>query len=152
TARVLVNRLWLHHFSAGLVRTPSDFGLRSDPPSHPELLDHLAKRFVTGGWSVKKMHRLIMLSAAYQQQGNDRPEGKRLDPENFLLWKMNRRRLDFEATRDALLAVAGKLERRLGGPSVPGITAPAATRRTLYGFLDRLNVPELYRTFDFPSP
>jgi hypothetical protein len=152
SARVLVNRLWLHHFGTGLVRTPSDFGLRSDPPSHPQLLDHLAARFMANGWSVKTMHRLIMLSAAYQQQSNDRPEGKRLDPENLLLWKMNRRRLDFEATRDALLAVAGRLDRKVGGPSVPNITAPSSTRRTLYGFLDRLNVPELFRTFDFPSP
>jgi hypothetical protein len=93
-----------------------------------------------------------MLSAAYQQQSNDRPDGLRENPDNSLLWKMNRRRLDFEATRDALLAVARRLDGKLGGPSVPNITSPAATRWTLYGFLDRLNVPELYRTFDFPSP
>jgi hypothetical protein len=152
TARVMVNRIWLHHFGVGLVKTPGDFGLRSDPPSHPELLDHLASHFLASGWSVKKLHRLIMLSAVYQQQSNDRPEGLRLDPDNALLWKMNRRRLDFESTRDALLAVAGRLNRTVGGPSMPNLTAPTATRRTLYGFLDRLNVPELYRTFDFPSP
>jgi hypothetical protein len=152
TARVMVNRIWLHHFGTGLVKTPGDFGFRSEPPSHPELLDHLASTFMAGGWSVKKLHRLIMLSAVYQQKSNDRPEGVRVDPDNTLLWKMNRRRLDFEATRDALLAVAGRLSRQVGGPSVSNITAPGATRRTLYGFLDRLNVPELYRTFDYPSP
>ncbi len=152
TARVLVNRLWQQHFGRGLVTTPSDFGLRSDPPSHPELLDHLATAFVDGGWSIKAMHRLIMLSAAYRQRDDDRPECRRVDPENALLWRMVPRRLDFEATRDALLAVSGRLARAVGGPSVSDITAPASTRRTLYGHLDRLNVPGLYRTFDFPSP
>jgi mono/diheme cytochrome c family protein len=152
TARVMVNRIWLHHFGTGLVRTPADFGLRSLPPTHPELLDYLATYFMDNGWSIKKLHRLIVLSAVYQQQSNDRSDCKRLDPENLLLWKRNRVRLDFEATRDALLAVAGRLNRTVGGPSVPNITAPTATRRTLYGFLDRLNVPELMRTFDFPSP
>jgi hypothetical protein len=152
TARVLVNRVWLHHFGQGLVRTPSDFGLRSDPPTHPELLDHLATAFRDGGWSIKQLHRRILLSAAYQQRSDDRPECRGVDPENGLLWRMNRRRLDFEATRDALLAVAGRLDRTLGGPPVKNILAPAATRRTLYGFLDRLNLPGLLRTFDFPNP
>ncbi len=152
TARVLVNRVWLHHFGQGLVRTPSDFGLRSDPPSHPDLLDHLATTFVKEGWSIKKLHKLILLSRAYRQRSDDRPECKAVDPENLLVWRMNRRRLDFEATRDALLAVAGRLDRAVGGPSVRNIMAPGASRRTLYGFLDRLNVPGLYRTFDFPSP
>jgi Protein of unknown function (DUF1553) len=88
----------------------------------------------------------------YRQQSNDRSECKSVDPENLLLWKNNRRRLDFEATRDSILAVAGRLSRTVGGPSVPNSTGPGATRRTMYGFLDRLNVPELMRTFDFPSP
>jgi mono/diheme cytochrome c family protein len=152
TARVMVNRIWLHHFGAGLVRTPSDFGLRSDRPSHPDLLDHLASTFMANGWSIKQMHRLIMLSAVYQQKSDDRPECNRIDPENVLLWKMNRRRLDFEATRDAFLAVAGRLDRTVGGPPIKDITAPSATRRTVYGFIDRLNLPGLLRTFDFPSP
>ena len=152
TARVLVNRVWLHHFGAGLVRTPGDFGMRSDPPSHPELLDYLATAFMDGGWSGKKLHRLILLSAVYRQRSDDRPECRRIDPENTLLWKANRRRLDFEATRDALLAAAGSLDRRLGGPPVQGITNPGVTRRTVYGFIDRLNLPGLYRSFDFPSP
>jgi mono/diheme cytochrome c family protein len=152
TARVLVNRIWLHHFGAGLVRTPSDFGLRSEPPTHSDLLDHLATSFMANGWSIKKLHRLIVHSATYQQQSDDRPECRRTDPENTLLWKMNRRRLDFEATRDALLFVAGRLDRTVGGPSVRDSFSPASRRRTLYGYLDRLNVPGLYRTFDFPSP
>jgi hypothetical protein len=152
TARVLVNRVWLHHIGQGLVRTPSDFGLRSDPPSHPELLDYLASRFMAEGWSIKKLHRLILLSSTYMQASDDRPDGKHVDPENLLLWRMNRRRLDFEATRDALLAVSGVLDRAVGGPPVRNITDPAARRRTVYGFLDRLNVPGLFRTFDFPSP
>ncbi|WZO99449.1 PSD1 and planctomycete cytochrome C domain-containing protein [Isosphaeraceae bacterium EP7] len=152
TARVLVNRVWMHHFGAPLVQTPSDFGLRSDPPTHPELLDHLATRFMAEGWSIKALHRQIMRSAAYQQASDDRPEAVAVDPENALLWRMNRRRLDFEMTRDSLLAVAGRLDGNVGGPSFPDITADAPSRRTLYGFLDRLNLPGLYRTFDFPDP
>src|SRR5262249_57722730 len=92
------------------------------------------------------------LSAVYQQRSDDRPDCRGVDPENALLWKMNRRRLDFEATRDALLAVSGRLSAIVGGPSVKDAFAPADTRRTLYAYLDRLNVPGLYRTFDFPSP
>jgi mono/diheme cytochrome c family protein len=152
TARVFVNRVWLHHFGSGLVRTPSDFGLRSDPPTHPELLDYLARYFMDHGWSIKKLHRLIVLSAVYQQQSADNPAAAKADPENVLLWRMNRRRLDFEATRDALLAVSGQLKPNVGGPSVQNAFTPGATRRTLYAFLDRLNVPGIYRTFDFPSP
>ena len=101
TARVLVNRIWMHHFGAALVRTPSDFGLRSDPPSHPELLDELASRFMEQGWSIKNLHRQIVLSNTYQQAAFDRPECQAVDPENRLLWKMNRQRLDLEALRDA---------------------------------------------------
>jgi hypothetical protein len=151
TARVLVNRVWLHHFGRGLVGTPSDFGLRSDPPTHPELLDHLATTFMDNGWSIKKLHRLIVLSAAYQQSSANRPDARRVDPENVLLWRMNRRRLDFEATRDALLAVSGRLDATPGGPPVRDILG-GARRRTVYGFVDRLHVPGLYRVFDFPSP
>jgi hypothetical protein len=164
TARVIVNRIWMHHFGAGLVRTPSDFGLRSDPPSHPELLDHLATRFMDHGWSIKHLHRLIVLSNTYQQDsrlrlsesaapGSAKPQAAlSIDPENRLLWKMNRRRLDFEATRDTLLAVSGKLNGTIGGPSIRDPLATGANRRTMYSHLDRLNVPGLFRTFDFPSP
>jgi cytochrome c553 len=152
TARVLVNRVWQHHFGQGLVRTPSDFGLRSDPPTHPELLDYLAWRFMEDGWSVKKLHRLIVLSRAYQQSSADRTDGERIDPDNRLLWRMNRRRLDFEAMRDALLAASGALDRTAGGPAVDLTKAPFAGRRTVYGFIDRQNLPGMFRTFDFASP
>lgn len=152
TARILVNRVWQNHFAAGLSRTPGDFGLRGDPPSLPDLLDHLATWFMDNGWSLKKLHRQIMLSRVYQQKSDDRGECVKLDPENRLQWKMNRRRLDFEATRDALLFVTGKLDKTLGGPSATNALTPAGNRRTLYTHLDRLNVPGLFRTFDFPNP
>jgi mono/diheme cytochrome c family protein len=152
TARVLVNRVWMHHFGTPLVRTPSDFGLRSETPSHPALLDHLASSFMMSGWSIKALHRRIMLSSTYQQESNDRDDGLKTDPENALLWKYPRRRLDFEALRDALLAVSGRLSGQIGGPSVNDLTGPTSTRRTVYGFIDRLNLPGLYRTFDFPDP
>lgn len=152
TARVIVNRIWLGHFGSGLVRTPSDFGLRSEPPTNPELLDYLATFFMDNGWSIKKLHRLMMLSKVYQQRSEDRPECLAVDADNRLFWKMPRRRLDFEALRDSLLAVAGRLDSKVGGPSVGDIASSASTRRTLYGSLDRLNLPGLYRTFDFPNP
>jgi mono/diheme cytochrome c family protein len=151
TARVLINRLWLHHFGAGLVHTPSDFGLRSEPPTHPELLDYLASRFMQDGWSIKRMHRLIMLSRVYQQSSDAQPAVK-VDPENRYLWRFNRRRLDFEALRDSLLAVSGRLDRKMGGGAVDIVDAPAIGRRTVYGFIDRQNLPGLFRTFDFASP
>jgi len=152
TARVLINRIWMHHFGAPLVATPGDFGTRSDPPTHPDLLDHLASVFMDEGWSLKAIHRRIMLSSTYQQSSDDRPECRQLDPENRLYWRMNRRRLDFEATRDALLAVSGRLERSIGGPSFPTPADPSFRRRTLYARIDRLNLPGIYRTFDFPDP
>jgi hypothetical protein len=151
TARVLVNRVWLHHFGSPLVATPSDFGLRSDPPTHPELLDYLAARFMDDGWSIKKLHRLIMLSGAYQQSSENNPACAKVDPNNQLLWRMNRQRLEFEAMRDTLLAVSGKLDLTQGGHAVD-ITDPASTRRTVYGYVDRQNLPDLFRAFDFASP
>jgi hypothetical protein len=152
TARVLVNRLWLHHFGTSLVNTPSDFGLRSEPPANPELLDYLAWRFMEGGWSIKKMHRLIMLSCVYQQSSADNPACAKVDPENRLWWRFQRRRLDLEALRDSLLAVSGKLDRKMGGAAVDILEAPFSGRRTVYGFIDRQNLPGLFRTFDFASP
>jgi hypothetical protein len=150
---VIVNRIWAHHFGAGLVTTPSDFGTRSDPPSHPELLDWLAKRFVTDdGWSLKKLHRRLMLSATYQQESTIRPELSKVDVENRLLGRMNRQRLDFEALRDSLLAAAGTLDPKVGGRSVDLFKAPYTNRRTLYGFIDRQNLPGTFRAFDFASP
>jgi mono/diheme cytochrome c family protein len=152
TARVIVNRVWLHYFGVGLVRTPSDFGVRCDPPSHPELLDYLAGRFMDEGWSLKNLHRVILLSSVYQQSSDDNPRFAQVDPSNALLWKMNRRRLDFEAMRDSLLAVAGKLDLTVGGRAVELTTEPFSTRRTVYGFIERQNLPSLFRTFDFASP
>ncbi len=154
TARVLVNRVWLHHFGQGLVRTPSDFGLRSDPPSHPELLDFLAAHFMENGWSIKNLHRLIMLSSTYQQ-GSDATPGDAaaaVDAENTLLWKMNRQRLEFEALRDSLLFVSGQLDRTVGGRSGDLTRPPYDNRRTVYGFIDRQNLPAMFRTFDFANP
>jgi mono/diheme cytochrome c family protein len=152
TARVLVNRVWLHHFGAGLVRTPSDFGLRGEQPTHPELLDYLAARFMEEGWSIKKLHRLIVLSNAYQQSSDATSELREIDPENRLLSHMNRQRLDFEEMRDALLFVAGKLDLKVGGPAMDITSRPFARRRTVYGFIDRQNLPGMFRTFDFASP
>jgi hypothetical protein len=152
TARVMVNRVWMHHFGQGLVRTPGDFGLRSEPPSHSELLDFLARRFVEGGWSVKALHRLILLSRTYQQASDDRDECRDADPTNALLWRQNRRRLDFEAMRDGLLAVAGRLDRTVGGRPVSITEPPFSTRRTVYALVDRQNLDGLFRTFDFASP
>ena len=152
TARVIVNRVWMHHFGSPLVTTPSDFGTRSEPPSHPELLDWLAARFVADGWSIKTLHRQIVLSAAYQQQSADNPANVAIDPENRFYWHMNRRRLDFESMRDALLSVSGARDQRLYGPAIASLVDPATPRRTLYGFIDRLNLPGLFRTFDFPDP
>ena len=151
TARVMVNRVWAHHFGAGLVRTPSDFGVKGERPTHPELLDWLASRFVDEGWSVKKLHRVIMLSAAYQQASDGDSRSVQEDPENRLLTRMNRRRLDYEALRDSLLYVAGQLDARLNGPPVD-ITVGSSKRRTVYAFIDRQNLPGVFRIFDFASP
>src|SRR6059058_5423693 len=116
TARVIVNRVWMYHFGAGLVRTPGDFGTRGDKPTHPELLDWLAVRFTTDdGWSLKKLHRRMMLSASYQQASVDRPDAREIDPENKLLWRQTPRRLDFESMRDSLLAASGELDLSMGG-------------------------------------
>ncbi|MBI1783952.1 DUF1553 domain-containing protein, partial [Candidatus Sumerlaeota bacterium] len=152
TARVLVNRVWMHHFGKGIVTTPSDFGMRSDPPSHPELLDYLARRFMDEGWSLKKLHRWIMLSSAYQESSADQIEGRKSDPENRLLWRFNRRRLDFEGLRDSLLDVAGNLDEQLGGDPVEITEPPYSNRRSVYGFIERQNLPNLFRSFDFASP
>jgi hypothetical protein len=160
TARVFVNRVWTHLFGAGLVRTPSDFGVRSDPPTHPELLDYLAARFVEDGWSVKRLIRLIMLSNVYQQSSDSTTANlrseisdlKSADPDNRLLSHQNRRRLDFEAMRDSLLAAAGDIDLTAGGPAVDLAKQPFNRRRTVYGFVERQNLPGMLRTFDFASP
>ncbi|MBI2946231.1 MAG: DUF1553 domain-containing protein [Verrucomicrobia bacterium] len=117
-ARVMVNRIWQHHFGRGLVPTPSDFGLKGERPSHPELLDWLATEFITQGWSVKKMHQLLLLSAVYQQSSRATPESLARDPENRLYSRWQRKRLEGEVIRDSLLAIGGKLNRQIGGPGV----------------------------------
>ncbi len=152
TRRVLVNRIWMHHFGEPLVATPSDFGARSSPPTHPELLDHLAATFLEDGWSLKKLHRRLLLSSTYRQASWDRPECRKVDPENRLLWRANRRRLDLEAMRDALLFVSGRLDAKLYGRPVELAKEAANRRRTVYGLVDRQNLPGLYRAFDFASP
>jgi hypothetical protein len=125
----MVNRLWQHHFGKGIVRTPSNFGLLGEPPTHPALLDWLAGQFVQSGWSVKKMHRLIMLSSTYQQSSDATPATQKTDPDNRLWGRMNRRRLEAEAIRDNLLSVSGELDRKQGGPASRDFSQP---RRSLY--------------------
>jgi hypothetical protein len=153
TARVLVNRVWARHFGAGIVSTASDFGSRSAEPTHPELLDYLAWTFMhEDNWSIKSLHRRILLSQAYLQNSVDRPEASKIDPENRLLWKQNRQRLDFESMRDAMLAVSGQLDEEVGGRPMKIDSKEIANRRTVYAQIDRNNLPGLFRTFDFPSP
>ncbi|MBI3874998.1 MAG: DUF1553 domain-containing protein, partial [Verrucomicrobia bacterium] len=169
TARVLVNRVWQHHFGEAIVRTPSDFGMRSEPPTHPEMLDYLATWFMDHGWSLKKLHRFIMFSSAYQQGSQNNDRCAQIDPANLYLWRMNLQRLDFEEIRDTLLALGSSLDLTMGGPPVflaEGVAARGAgkrfnddksastpsPRRAVYGMVDRLQLPELFRTFDFADP
>ncbi len=172
TARVWVNRIWQHHFGTGLVRTPSDFGIRAEAPSHPELLDWLANQLTTNGWSTKSIHRLIVLSNTYQQsssglaeqpltpgpslKGRGEPErrAEQLDPENRLLWRANVHRLSWEEFRDTLLATTGQLDRTPGGRSTDLFAGAGSSnrRRTLYGTVDRQFLPSVLRMFDFPNP
>ena len=153
TARVLANRVWGWHFDRSLVATPSDFGKRSVPPTHPDLLDYLASQFRGRGWSLKNLHRTILLSRSWQQASRDRRGPRETDPENLLLWRMNRQRLDFESMRDSMLAVTGELGETIGGrPINVAPDNPQSTARTLYLFVDRHNLPGLLRVFDFPTP
>jgi hypothetical protein len=148
----MANRVWGHLFGHALVRTPSDFGTRSDPPTHPELLDWLAARFVESGWSVKNLHRLIVTSATYRQSSAAPPELTKADPENRLLAHMSRKRLTFEGLRDGLLTAAGRLDPAVGGRSVDLFKEPFSTRRAVYGFIDRQNLPGTFRSFDVALP
>jgi hypothetical protein len=152
TARVFVNRVWLHHFGEGFVSTPGDFGVRTEEPVHRALLDYLAATFVENGWSIKALHRLIVLSATYQQSSDSQPASLKVDPDNRLLSRMKRQRLDFEALRDTLLALGGKLDSTLGGLPADLQAEPFSTKRTVYGFIDRQNLPGVFRTFDFANP
>lgn len=152
TARVFVNRVWMYHFGQALVRTPGDFGTRGEPPTHPELLDWLALRFIENGWSLKRLHKTIMLSSSYQQSSLGTAKAFLADPENRLLSHQNRQRLDLEALRDSLLWASGRLDTKVGGPAVEITMPPYSTRKTVYGFIDRQNLQGLFRTFDFASP
>jgi hypothetical protein len=161
-ARVLVNRVWQHHFGIGLVATPDNLGQSGARPSHPELLDFLAVEFVEYGWSIKHLHRLILHSAAYRQSSVARPEVMAADPDNRLLGRFPLRRLDAEALRDAMLAVSGELDLCQGGPYVPTRRTgegtvevdenhPGARRRSLYLQQRRTQVATLLELFDAPS-
>ncbi len=154
TARVIVNRVWKHHFGQALARTPSNFGVIGEKPTHPELLDWLAATFVEQSWSLKELHRLILLSSTWQMSSRHRADAFAKDGENRLLWRMNARRLEVESWRDSLLAVTGELDRALGGPPTDKILE--SNRRTLYGKVsrngDRFLSDEFLRLFDFPAP
>jgi len=152
TARVIVNRVWMHHFLKPLVGTTSDFGIQGAPPSHPMLLDWLSADFMASGWSLKELHRKMMLSGAYRQSSVSRSEGKRQDVENTLLWRMNRRRLEIEGLRDSILFAAGTLDESLAGRGVKQFEPPFDTRRTIYGLVDRQELADELRMFDFASP
>lgn len=176
TARVLVNRLWLHHFGRGLVPTPDDFGKMGTPPSHPELLDWLAAEFVESGWSIKHIHRLMVLSNTYRMTSRLEPHSQlatsdldpeAVDPNNLLLHRMPVRRLEAEAIRDAVLAVSGRLELRMEGQSVPPYLTPfmegrgrpaqsgpldGAGRRSLYINVRRNFLTPMFLAFDYPTP
>ncbi len=149
TARVLVNRVWMHHFGRGLVDTPSDFGHRAEDPSHPELLDWLAKRFVDSGWSIKSLHRTIMISSTYRQGNNSASIAS--DPANRLLARISSRRLSFEQARDAWLHISGELDLRVGGKP-RSLFDQKNKRRTLYATIDRERVSPVLRMFDFANP
>ena len=151
TARVLVNRIWLAHFGRGLVTTPSNFGQSSERPSHPKLLDDLAARFLASGWSMKQLHREIVLSATYRQSSRHDNSRSEIDPDNTWLSRMPRTRLSVEAWRDAMLSVSGELDKTIGGPSV-SLTAATNTRRTIYGTIHRREMSTMLLTHDFPDP
>lgn len=152
TARVWVNRVWMEHFDRGIVDTPSDFGVRTEKPVHAGLLDYLAARFIADAWSTKKLHKLMLMSNTYKQSSEDNPDAHAIDPENRLFWKHNRQRLDFEALRDSILAAAGTIDLNMGGPSVDIVDPPYTTRRTIYSFIERQNLPGMFRAFDFANP
>ena len=162
TARVMVNRVWYHHFGTGLVKSLENFGVKGDRPSHPELLDWLAVQFVEQGWSVKQLHRLIMNSRTYRQSSHITAQKRRLDPQNRYLSRMPLRRLDAEALRDSLLSVSGQLDRSAGGPPDPvtvsraGLVSAEPTgtgkwRRSVYLQYRRTEIPSMMATFDYPE-
>ena len=150
TARVMVNRVWKHHFGRGLVDTPSEFGNLGEAPTHPELLDDLTGRFIEHGWSIKWLHREILNSATWQQS-SVAAESEQRDPENKLYARMLRRRLDWEAWRDAILTATGQIDLKLGGPAST-VSDLKNTRRSLYGASDRQDMDPMLRIHDVPDP
>lgn len=157
TARVWANRVWMHLLGRGLVTTPSDFGVRGEPPTHPQLLDWLACTLVDDGWSTKSLVRRIVLSETYRQSSRVTEAQVNagvhdIDPDNALLWHATRKRLDLEQLRDSLLAAAGVLDLTVGGPPASLTDAPPTNRRALYGYIERQNLPQFFRTFDFANP
>ena len=152
TARIMVNRVWMHHFGQAIVDTPSDFGSQGSRPTHPELLDYLAWEFMEDGWSVKRLHKRIMMSSVYLQTSAETPEGMKADPDNKLLGHFQRRRLDFEAMRDSMLLASDKLDITMGGHSVDISKEPFPNRRTVYAEVDRQDLPAVFSTFDFAEP
>ncbi|MCC6536861.1 MAG: DUF1553 domain-containing protein [Bryobacterales bacterium] len=166
TARVMVNRVWHYHFGRGISASPSDFGNMGERPTHRELLDALALKFIEDGWSLKKLHKQIMLSAVWQQSSQHRADAAEVDPSNKLLWRYNRRRLEGEAIRDSMLQTAGLLNAKMYGPGVfpplpPGMTtrggwkhneaAPETVRRSIYTFVRRNTRYPMFETFDMPD-
>ncbi len=157
TARVMVNRIWAKYFGQGLVTTPSDFGTRAAPPSHPELLDWLASKLMEESWSLKRLHRRIVMSSTFCQTSGLPSAGAQraameIDPNNRLLWRMNARRQTFEEFRDSLLAASSSLEIAVGGKPSDLFEPPFTQRRTLYGTVDRQYLPGTLRLFDFANP
>ncbi|MBI2679436.1 MAG: PSD1 domain-containing protein [Candidatus Solibacter usitatus] len=151
TARVLVNRIWQGHFGQGIVRTPSNFGQLGERPTHPELLDYLAARFVENKWSIKSLHREMMLTAAYALSADRSEKNELADPENRLLWHFQRHRLDVEALRDSLLFAAGTLDSKTGGAPAR-LTEETNDKRTVYGFVSRRRLDGTLSLFDFANP
>ncbi len=152
TARVIANRVWAWHFGRGLVRTTSDFGLRGERPTHPELLDYLASRLIENDWSLKSLHREIMLSDCYALTANVYSTSNQTkDPQNRYLWRANRQRLTAEALRDTMLFVSGELDTTIGGPPL-ALDDPTNYRRSLYGIIDRVQSDVVMTLFDFPDP
>jgi len=169
TARVIVNRIWQDHFGNGIVRTSSDFGIMGDRPTDPQLLDYLATTFVETGWSIKKMHRLIMLSNTYQQSSCYQADAAKVDPDNKLLWRFDRRRLEGEVIRDSMLMATGQLNLKMGGPGVfppipegisngskylswkPETDPTEADRRSVYVFVKRNLRYPMFEAYDFPD-
>jgi hypothetical protein len=151
TARVMANRIWQGHFGEGIVRTASNFGILGERPSHPELLDYLAARFVENNWSIKSLHREIMLSEVYRLSAAPVPTSEKIDAENRLYWRFPKRRLDAEAIRDSVLFVSGQLDLTTGGKATP-LDDPANRRRTVYGYVSRRRTDTMLNLFDFPNP